>query len=114
MTASHELIRLAGFVALVAMMATPASAMSRADTTAARNAGDPSCTTPYSAPFAVGEQLKYSVKFGMLKAGEGMVEVVRKDTVRGREAYHTRFRVKGGIPMYRVDDVLESWFAVDC
>ena len=114
MTASQTLIRLAGLVALVATTATTASASSRPDATAARNTPDPSCTTPYSPPFAVGEQMKYSVKFGMLKAGEGVVEVVRKDTVRGREAYHTRFRVKGGIPMYRVDDVLESWIDVDC
>ena len=121
MTAVHRLIRFvrrsaakAGALSLVALVPASASTLSRADTTAARTTPDPSCTTPYSAPFAVGEQMKYSVKFGMLKAGEGVVEVVRKDTVRGREAYHTRFRVKGGIPMYRVDDVLESWIDVDC
>jgi len=115
MTALHGLIHLALPVALVvAVTATPASATARADTSAGRNTPDPSCVTPYSPPFAVGEQLMYSVKFGILKAGEGIVEVVRRDTVRGREAYHTRFRVKGGIPMYRVDDVLESWIDVDC
>jgi hypothetical protein len=114
MTALQTLIRWAGPVALAAAMATIVPATARADTTAARGVPDPSCTTPYSPPFAVGEQMKYSVKFGMLKAGEGVVEVVRRDTVRGREAYHTRFRVKGGIPMYRVDDVLESWIDVDC
>jgi hypothetical protein len=54
------------------------------------------------------------VKFGFLKAGEGFVEVLGRDTVRGREAWHTRFRVKGGVPMYRVDDVLESWIDTGC
>jgi hypothetical protein len=75
---------------------------------------DASCTTPYDAPFAAGERLEYSVKFGMFKAGNGSVEVVGRDTIRGREVWHTRFRVKGGVPMYRVDDVLESWIDTGC
>ena len=75
---------------------------------------DASCNSPYAAPFAIGERLEYSVKFGFLKAGEGFVEVLGRDTVRGREAWHTRFRVKGGVPMYRVDDVLESWIDTGC
>lgn len=75
---------------------------------------DASCNTPYTAPFGAGERMEYSVKFGMFKAGTGYVEVLGRDTVRGREAWHTRFRVKGGVPMYRVDDVLESWIDTDC
>ena len=73
-----------------------------------------SCTSPYAAPFSAGERLDYSVKFGFIKAGEGYVEVIGRDTVRGREAWHTRFRVKGGVPMYHVDDVLESWIDTGC
>src|SRR5262245_24686910 len=73
-----------------------------------------SCNTPYAAPFGAGERMEYSVKFGFLKAGTGYVEVLGRDTVRGREAWHTRFRVKGGVPMYHVDDVLESWIDTDC
>jgi hypothetical protein len=73
-----------------------------------------SCSSPYAAPFAAGERLEYSVKFGFIKAGEGYVEVLGRDTVRGREAWHTRFRLKGGVPMYRVDDVLESWIDTGC
>src|SRR5215468_7292979 len=60
---------------------------------------DASCDSPYAAPFGAGERLEYSVKFGFIKAGEGVVEVVGRDTIRGREAWHTRFRVKGGVPM---------------
>ena len=80
------------------------------------NAGDDpsSCNTPYAPPFGAGERLEYSVKFGFIKAGTGSIEVVGRDTVRGREAWHTRFRVKGGVPMYKVDDVLESWIDTDC
>ena len=61
-------------------------------------------------PFAVGERLTYDVKFGPFRAGTGYMEVVGIETVRGREAWHTVFHVQGGVPLYRVDDRLESWF----
>ena len=64
-------------------------------------------------PFAPGERLSYNVHFGPLKVGSGTMEVRGIDTVRNRPAYHTRFRLQGGIPLYNVDDVFESWFAVD-
>lgn len=76
---------------------------------------DPGCEAASYAPsFAAGEELRYSVKFGPLKAGEGSIEVLGRDTVRGREAWHVRFRVRGGVPMYRVDDALESWIDTGC
>jgi hypothetical protein len=37
------------------------------------------------------------------------MEVIGLQDVRGREAWHTRFTVKGGIPFYKVNDRLESW-----
>jgi uncharacterized protein DUF3108 len=73
-------------------------------------------TTPPPAttrPFTVGERLSYSVHFGPIKVGTGSMEVRGIDTVRNRPAYHTTFRISGGIPLYRVDDVFESWFATD-
>lgn len=63
-------------------------------------------------PFGVGERLQYDVRFGRLKVGEGSMEVLDVVTLRGQEAWHTRFRVRGGVPFYRVDDVLESWMSV--
>jgi len=64
-------------------------------------------------PFVVGERLTYAVEFGPLKVGTGTMEVRGIENVRGREAYHTVFRINGGIPLYRVDDTFESWFATD-
>jgi len=64
-------------------------------------------------PFAPGERLSYDVHFGVIKVGNGTMEVAGIDTVRGRPAYHTTFRLNGSIPLYRVDDVFESWFATD-
>lgn len=60
-------------------------------------------------PFGVGERLVYDVKFGAIKVGQGSMEVLDTVTLRGRPAWHTRFRVRGGVPFYRVDDILESW-----
>jgi hypothetical protein len=60
-------------------------------------------------PFSSGEVLSYEVRFGALKVGSGQMEVLGTQDVRGREAWHTRFTVKGGVPFYRVNDRLESW-----
>lgn len=60
-------------------------------------------------PFDTGERLTYDVRFGGIKVGTGRMEVVGTQDVRGREAWHTRFTVKGGIPFYKVNDRMESW-----
>ena len=66
-------------------------------------------TTQQTIPFGVGERLVYDVKFGALKVGSGSMEVVAIEDVRGRDAWRTTFRVKGGTFFYKVNDVLESW-----
>ena len=60
-------------------------------------------------PFDTGEKLTYDVRFGGIKVGTGRMEVVGTQDIRGRESWHTRFTVKGGIPFYKVNDRLESW-----
>jgi hypothetical protein len=60
-------------------------------------------------PFDTGERLTYDVRFGGIKVGTGRMEVVGTQDIRGRESWHTRFTVKGGIPFYKVNDRLESW-----
>jgi hypothetical protein len=64
-------------------------------------------------PFSVGERLEYDVKFGVLKVGSGRMEVVGTETVRGRQAWHTAFTVKGGTFFYKVNDRLESWIDME-
>jgi len=64
-------------------------------------------------PFSVGERLEYDVKFGVLKVGSGRMEVVGTESIRGREAWHTAFTVKGGTFFYKVNDRLESWIDVE-
>ena len=87
-------------------------AMSVVSTTQAQTATG-TTTSPVSRPFAPGERLSYDVYFGAIKVGTGSMEVRGIDTVRARPAYHTTFRLTGGIPFYKVDDVFESWFATD-
>jgi uncharacterized protein DUF3108 len=60
-------------------------------------------------PFAIGERAEYNVKFSWLSAGVGTMEVIGIDTIRGIEAWHTLFRVRGGVPGFRVHDRFESW-----
>ena len=86
-------------------------AVSVATTTQAQTTSSPTTADPR--PFVVGERLSYDVHFGPIKVGSGSMEVRGIDTVRGRPAYHTTFRISGGIPLYSVDDVFESWFATD-
>jgi hypothetical protein len=62
-----------------------------------------------SATMAIGERLVYDVKFGAMRVGTGSMEVMGVDDVCGRDAWHTVFAIKGGVPLYRVDDRLESW-----
>ena len=60
-------------------------------------------------PFAIGERSDYNVKFGIFSVGRGTTEVMRIDTIRGIEAWHLQYRVRGGVPGFRVDDRMESW-----
>jgi hypothetical protein len=60
-------------------------------------------------PFSSGEKFVYDVKFGSVDVGDAVMEVVGIDQVRGRDAYHVRFTVKGGTFFYKVNDRYESW-----
>ena len=61
------------------------------------------------AAFPIGEKFTYDVKFSALKVGSAWMEVLGVEQVRGQDALHVRFEVKGGTLFYRVHDVLESW-----
>ncbi len=77
-------------------------------------------TSPYAplipgmapVPFTVGERLEYDLKFSFKSVGTGVMEVKEIVDVRGRPTWHTVFTIKGGIPFFRVDDSMESWFDV--
>ncbi len=79
------------------------------DTGQALPASMPALQPRMAVPFETGERLTFDVRFGGIKVGTGRMEVVGMQDIRGREAWHTRFTVKGGIPFYKVNDRLESW-----
>ncbi|HEX7050436.1 MAG TPA: DUF3108 domain-containing protein [Longimicrobiales bacterium] len=64
-------------------------------------------------PFGPGERLEYEVTVGVFgEVGEGSMEVMGIDTIRGWPSYHLRFDLEGGILFAKVDDRMESWLGV--
>ncbi|HYT83421.1 MAG TPA: DUF3108 domain-containing protein [Gemmatimonadales bacterium] len=64
---------------------------------------------PSAVPFAVGERLVYSARFGPFSVGGATMEVAGIDTVRGTETIRFVFRIQGGALWYHIDQTLESW-----
>lgn len=108
-----EVSRTRALLRVVALAVASLAAMTPAGAVRAQEAVRavvPTASTRASVPFGAGERLEYDVKFGFVKVGSGHMEVVGTESIRGREAWRTRFIVSGGIPGYRVNDRLESWF----
>ena len=61
-------------------------------------------------PFRIGDYAEYDLKFGLIQVGSGSLSVTGPDTLRGREVLRLRYEINGGIPFFRVHDVMESWF----
>lgn len=94
-----------------AVLLGSASTLSRAQTTPVPAPAD--SLPSFSVPFTVGERLVYTARFGPITVGEGTMEVLEMQDVRGIEAWHTRFQLRGGLAFYRADFNLESWFDVN-
>ena len=65
--------------------------------------------TPKPMPFGAGERLDYIAKVGWNHVGTGSMETVGIEDVRGHQAVHTRFQLKGRWVFYRANYLLESW-----
>src|SRR6476620_838290 len=108
MVRRSPIVRSIAFV--LALMTSVASAgQARSQGIGAIPASLPTLQPRMAVPFDTGEKLTFDVRFGAIKVGTGRMEVVGMQDVRGREAWHTRFTVKGGIPFYKVNDRIESW-----
>jgi hypothetical protein len=69
---------------------------------------------PARVPYGVGELLEYDISFGKIHVGNGSMEVLPMDTVRGRSTWHTIFRINGGLRfVYTVHDKYEDWTDVE-
>lgn len=80
--------------------------------------GAPATTRPTHAPstphpFTAMEHAEYDVRYGPIRAGHGTLSVLGIDTVRGRDAYHFRQTIGGGVNLllyrYSLRDTMESW-----
>ncbi len=60
-------------------------------------------------PWRVGERAEYEIRFTTARVGTGSMEVMGVVPIRGRDAWHTQFKIKGGNFFYRVNDTYESW-----
>ena len=103
-------VSVAAVAALVAPLVVAPLVVARVHAQPASGAHD---AAPPVRPFGPGEKLTYRLHFGPVKVGTGSMEVRGVESVRGRPAYHTVFRVAGGTAFFKVDDTFESWFARD-
>lgn len=95
------------------VLAVAAQGVMGAGASVAAQSPQPAASVPRPLAFGIGESMVYDVKYGMFNVGTARMEVVGLDSVRGRKVWHTKLEIKGGIPGYRVHDVLESWIDVE-
>ena len=60
-------------------------------------------------PFAIGESLSYSVKFGFARIGSASMYVKGPAQVRGVDVIQTLFRITGGTFFFKINDLMQSW-----
>jgi hypothetical protein len=77
---------------------------------AAQSEADGRANGRTAVPFGVGERLDYEVRVSGIRVGGGFMEVSKMDSIRGREAWHTSFGIKGRLAFFGVNDRYESWF----
>jgi hypothetical protein len=87
----------------IALLSPPADLPAQSDSHGRANGRAP-------VPFGVGERLDYEVRVSGIRVGGGFMEVARMDSIRGREAWHTSFGIKGRLAFFGVNDRYESWF----
>jgi hypothetical protein len=66
-------------------------------------------------PFAVGESIRYIIKYGVIPAGFATLEIISTETVSGRTAYRILSEAKtnkGTDLFFKVRDKNESWIDV--
>ena len=101
MTAPGLFRRTCAALALALLAAAPLAAQ-HPDSAARRDSIPP--------PLVIGELLRYGVVLAGVRVGEASMQIIGRDTVRGHQVLHSIFHVKGGIPFFKVNDELESWF----
>ncbi|MDM7915976.1 MAG: DUF3108 domain-containing protein [Candidatus Eisenbacteria bacterium] len=77
----------------------------------------PSSRMPGASPaIQVGEKLVFSVRYGILRAGQGSLEITGVEDVEGHPCYHVVSRARSSSTfdrIYRVRDIVQSWMDRD-
>lgn len=68
---------------------------------------------PEAVPFRIGDEAEYSMLLGPVSFGRMYLRVEAQDTIRSTPAYRLTMEMKGGVPLYRVDDRTVSWLATE-
>ena len=97
-------------LAIAAVFASVTTADAQAPVQASAQGQNASPVVAPPLPFRIGERHEYDIKFGAIGVGSGSLSVMGPDTLRGREVMRLRYEIDGGIPFFRVHDVMESWF----
>jgi hypothetical protein len=82
-----------------------------AQDTAGNSSQDYSSALPV--PFGPGEVLTYKVKLGIFSIGESSMQVSAIEPTRGIPTYAVEWRIKGGIPFYKMDTRFQSWIDIE-
>ncbi len=76
-------------------------------------AAPPFVGCPSPVPFGEGERMDFSVQWGAVNVGEAHVAVTGLEEVRGHLTYVLDWRLRGGVPLARVNDHYRSWMDVE-
>ncbi len=90
---------------LILILGQSLPATSQTDSTSSA----PVASVTRAMPFGAGERMEYVAKLGFTHVGSGSMEIVGIEDVRGRQAVHTNFRLKGRALFFSANYVLESW-----
>jgi len=96
--------RAAALAALLTLLAPPARALAPPVLNSAS-------AMEHALPFGPGESLRFSIEYGMIKAGSAWLEVAAMETYRGRACYHLVSRAESNDFMskiYKVRDRIDS------
>jgi hypothetical protein len=64
-------------------------------------------------PFGPGELLTYKVMLGVFSIGESTMQIPAIEATRGIPTYRIEWRIKGGIPFFKVDTKFKSWVDIE-
>jgi len=91
----------------------PSFAQEAADTTPSDQTRSDDYSSAMPVPFGPGEILTYKVKLGIFSVGESTMRLPAIEPTRGIPTYRVEWRIRGGIPFYKVDTRFQSWIDIE-